>query len=328
MKEFLVTVRATTEIDVIVVATNTQFSNPTRDWVKEWQRSNPRPQVRLWDRESFERLAVKHPSVVARISPNALSPQGSLEAISSRFWNQLYLPNSSELERLWNERKTLEYTAEGIVALTAGEIANGDISVRSWLRQLNVEGLLETVAATIGNFVYLIHRSNLTGTDHNVIAKAAAQIIMTGFAYLPEGMLDDVIQSPLSLMTKKNGGAHAEKLNEMISSWLVDAVRSDLRDACSKDCTRVSRDRDGTESADLWTRLRGFAKNPAQGKAREFIMEAFGEPCNAGLSLSKEKRCPLFIDKPKTQLHQIQVYSSIVRNRLGAREGRTHNMQW
>lgn len=34
-------------LDYPVVATNTQFSNPTRDWVKEWQRKHPRPKVKL-----------------------------------------------------------------------------------------------------------------------------------------------------------------------------------------------------------------------------------------------------------------------------------------
>ncbi|WP_321920605.1 restriction endonuclease [Paraburkholderia tropica] len=48
-------------IDRLIIATNTQFSNPTRDWVKEWQRTFSRPRVQLWDRAHLERYLSRHP---------------------------------------------------------------------------------------------------------------------------------------------------------------------------------------------------------------------------------------------------------------------------
>lgn len=36
-----------TDLDFIVVATNTQFSNPTRDWVQVWQAGRGRPKVKI-----------------------------------------------------------------------------------------------------------------------------------------------------------------------------------------------------------------------------------------------------------------------------------------
>jgi len=48
----------------IVIATNTQFSNPTRDWVKQWQIKHPIPQVQLWDQAQLERYLSRHPDVV------------------------------------------------------------------------------------------------------------------------------------------------------------------------------------------------------------------------------------------------------------------------
>jgi len=44
------------EIDVLLIATNTQFSNPTQHWVRQWQRSHPRPSTKLWDRYNLEML--------------------------------------------------------------------------------------------------------------------------------------------------------------------------------------------------------------------------------------------------------------------------------
>lgn len=56
------------DLAYLVVVTNTTFSDPTRDWVKQWQSSRPRPKVKLWDHETLERLLSRHPTVVLRLS--------------------------------------------------------------------------------------------------------------------------------------------------------------------------------------------------------------------------------------------------------------------
>jgi hypothetical protein len=45
---------AADKLDYLVIATNTTFSNPTRDWVTQWQRRHPLPKVRLWDRTQLD----------------------------------------------------------------------------------------------------------------------------------------------------------------------------------------------------------------------------------------------------------------------------------
>ena len=97
VKDAVVNADSRNDIDVIVIATNSHFSNPTRDWVRQRQQTYPRPRIRLWDRSALERMLLKHPSVVVRLFSNALSAQGRIEAIRSRFWNQCYLPSAEEL---------------------------------------------------------------------------------------------------------------------------------------------------------------------------------------------------------------------------------------
>src|SRR5581483_2902019 len=125
VKEAVINTQARKDVSVLIIATNTQFSNPTRDWVREWQANNPLPKIRLWDRGSLERLIVKHPAVAVRLFPEALSAQGRIEAIRSRFWNQCYLPSQSELDGVWLERANIAISPESALALAAGEIANG-----------------------------------------------------------------------------------------------------------------------------------------------------------------------------------------------------------
>src|SRR5262249_40755353 len=49
------------EVDSLVIVTNTRFSNPTRDWVKNAQRKHSALRVSLWDHTNLERLVVQHP---------------------------------------------------------------------------------------------------------------------------------------------------------------------------------------------------------------------------------------------------------------------------
>jgi hypothetical protein len=44
---------ARVDVDILVIATNSRFSNPTRDWVAERARSYPRPIIKLWDRDNL-----------------------------------------------------------------------------------------------------------------------------------------------------------------------------------------------------------------------------------------------------------------------------------
>lgn len=73
-------------LDYLVIVTNAQFSNPTRDWVKEWQKKHPVPKVQLWDKAQLERYLSRHPDVVLRLFSKALSLQGRYQAMESRFW--------------------------------------------------------------------------------------------------------------------------------------------------------------------------------------------------------------------------------------------------
>ena len=95
VKEAVVNTQSRSDVDLLIVATNTQFSNQTRDWVKEWQSNCARPIVRLWDRDSLERLVIKHPAVAVRLFPEAISAEGRIAAIRYRFWNQCYLPSEA-----------------------------------------------------------------------------------------------------------------------------------------------------------------------------------------------------------------------------------------
>src|SRR5260370_5845649 len=57
-------VLADKSVHCLVIATNTTFSNPTRDWVRQWQERFPTPQILLFARPSLEPSLALHPPPV------------------------------------------------------------------------------------------------------------------------------------------------------------------------------------------------------------------------------------------------------------------------
>lgn len=76
VKSAVINAQARTDLAYVVVVTNTAFSNPTRDWIMEWQEKHPRPRIKLWDQTSLERMLSCQPGVVLRLFSEGLSLAG------------------------------------------------------------------------------------------------------------------------------------------------------------------------------------------------------------------------------------------------------------
>jgi hypothetical protein len=100
----VINAQSNVNVDYLVVVTNTQFSNPTRDWVREWQGARQRPKIKLWDHTQTERLLSRHPDVVLRLFSEALSADGKVKAMESRFWNNMEFVSKTTLVELWDSR--------------------------------------------------------------------------------------------------------------------------------------------------------------------------------------------------------------------------------
>jgi len=303
-------------IDVLVIVTNTQFSNPTRDWVREWQENNPRPKVRLWDKDSLERMVVKHPSVVARICPEALSDQGRLEALTTRFWNQLYFPSVSDLEHFWKQDVQLEWSMQSVLAILAGEIVNGNIEKRPWLIKINPDDLAELVVLAVVNTAPLWYKAVKFGIDAESIIKMTSYIIMFALIHLPFDVFSKIVNNPWSFI---EGRSISEEARNYILKPILWRIKTELGDVCSDGCTRISTD--PLLLLDDFCRdnyLRRFVppescKEPFKDRdSRTLIIEAYKEPCNVGLALDENINCPLFTKDDLPLIEQLKFFREIL----------------
>jgi hypothetical protein len=178
VKSAIVNAAAKNGLDYIVIVTNTQFSNPTRDWVKEWQAKYIRPKVKLWDHAHLERLLSRHPDVVLRLFSEALSLQGRLHAMENRFWNKLEFIAPKRLADLWQARADIDLTALGVFAAIVNEFTNGTITCRPWGADLGQVSLLAVLYTSLINVGPLRIRSSKCGLDDTPIDRAFAYLIL------------------------------------------------------------------------------------------------------------------------------------------------------
>jgi len=335
VKDAIITATGVHNIDVLLIATNTQFSNPTRDWIEQWSIANPRPAVRLWDRNNLERFVCKHPSVINRLYPGALSLQGKLESIKSQFWNHAYYSGTPSLSELWKCKAKIEWNNMSMIAVIAGEAANGNFAHRPWPLILSNDDLIEVLVLSIVNaypFIYRAHRSGIT-TEH--YQKAVSYIVLVALDRLGVKTTSKVIENCWDVSGRANCPKEIRRLS---INPVLRRLQDELFDVCTSDCTRVSSypkpyilDKEAIK--DYWLRLRLPKKQDKNDKEskRILIYEIFGRPCKVGFKLNKKQYCPLAtsefdkLDNEKNEIniaHFMDFLGKVVRSRKLKKKGR------
>lgn len=284
-------------LDYLVIATNTQFSNPTRDWVKEWQAKHKRPKVKLWDSEHLERMLSKHPTVVLRLFSDGLSTQGRVQAMEARFWNRLEYSSPSFLKDIWKERKELEFSPMSMFAAIVSEFSNGEISKRSWGTALDTDSLVEALYLALLNVSYLFIRSSKSGSDQTPIIRGVSYLIMCALRKLESQEVVDLVRA--SLFRGKEE-AMPDEVQEFLLMPIVNQLLLELQDVCSDDCVRMSAFRTTclTQSNDeintYWQRFDATECDVDEESENQLSLEQHNAPCKVGFTVNKNNGCPLF----------------------------------
>lgn len=318
VKEAVLNAAGRSDVDVVVIATNSQFSNPTRDWVTEWQRGTPMPRVQLWDRTSLERMVSKHPAVAARLFPRALTPQGYLEFAEGRFWNQLVLADQEALQRLWAARADLKITAPAMFALVAGERSNG-LSCRPWLADVDRDDVLEVLGIAIQNALYLLKTSSDRGSSFDPVAHALEHTIASALLQVPAAELASYIEDVLQARGFPGDLAFFQ---EHMLGPLLNGLAADMFEACVCDCARVSKmsDPERTPASSFWALFIASPAATPKKDERFLLLIGHEKPCKMGFALTKEDTCPLHdFDGKKAELRKsLSTLERVLRQRVEA----------
>jgi hypothetical protein len=329
VKEAILNATGKEDLDVLVIATNTTFSNPTRDWVKEWQKNHFKPIIRLWDKHNLERLLCQHPEVVIRLFVNALTPQGRLEVVRSRFWNYSSYSDGPTLEYLWQHRVKLEFDYSMSIAIIVSEIANGNIMNRPWTNGIDKNILLRIFGHGLVNLIFFCARASQAGTSENPYIQGLAFLLLIILDKFPiEKIYKHIIGIWDCLDTDL---PYPKPLANMAISYVLLQLIEDIYEACTDDCRRIGPSAKIIEfdlfkrNESYWDRLKIEISDSNENKEIErFYYELKGIECKAGLKLdNNNKTCPLIQLKYKKDMHNIKPILSILKKII---HGRTRLM--
>ena len=291
VKEAVINAAGKSNIDVVVIATNTNFSNPTRDWVKGWQNNNPRPVIRLWERTELEDLCSKNPLAVIRLYSKALSNQGTLDVAKTKFWDYASFTDEPTLKKLWKVKSELDFTPYALFALISSEVANGDVNERSWGAYIDEKILVESLVNGLINLMYLAAR----GVRQYPIIKSLAYLILVATKRFGVGSISNL----LTMAWAGEGGKEfPEQIRKIILRPVIGVLNQELADVCSSNCRRMLTDPfelTEREVEEYWNRLTLKDIEEVDGEiVHALTITNTKEPCVVGFPVNKDTECPLY----------------------------------
>jgi hypothetical protein len=291
---------AQNDLAYLVIVTNTDFSNPTRDWVKQWQATHPRPKIKLWDKSALERMLSKHPSAVFRLFSQALSTAGLLEVAREGFWNRFDYATPKSLAAFWSERDTLAIGELERIALTISEFAHGRIDHRPWGVAGTPAEIVGTFALAMANIPYLFGRAMRSGIEQEPLIRGIAYLILATLKYVTA---DNVAEIILTSFSGEHGKQMPAKIRAILLEPVLNTLMGELQDVCSADCARfVHSDRSSLELGrdpieTYWYRLRPEGLPEPEEDNRKFYLEKLDVPCKVGFAMDAEHSCRLYGDQ-------------------------------
>lgn len=317
VQEAVLNAAGNSNLDVLVVVTNTIFSNPTIDWVKKWQKSNPRPKVLRWDRNKLEKLLSNHPEVVIRLFSGALSLQGRLGVVRSRFWNYASYTDKPTIKLLWKERRNLKWDSRSLLAVVISEVANGRIEYRPWAAFMKPDDLADVFINGLLNTFYFVNRAESAGINLRPYLK--------GMSYLLLAVLNAFPLKTIKLLLKEGwknteGTPIQEEYREYFIRPIIEHIARELKDVCLNDCKRESCDplELTTEEVELyWNRFcepdKDLDENEEERVALSIIKRF--DSCTLGFDLGKKNQCPIsgIIDEKTGLDTALEFFQKVIR---------------
>jgi hypothetical protein len=294
VKAAVINAESRRDLDVILICTNSTFSNPITDWAKEWQRNRVRPRVQLWDRTNLERLFTKYPEVAVRIFPEALTAQGNLEVVSARFWRQSFYSPQAILDQLWRARIKLEWNDKSRLAVLVSEMANGDILKRPWYMGYSKKQQLNLLRVALLNVIPFCERADRAGFEQFPLFKGVALLISL---QVRKSSASAVIKFVNQVWRSTAGSQYTDDDRQMVMTAILDQLIREFLDACTSDCQRISTDPielTDQEIANYWKRFTISPRGEDLEQERLFVIfESHKKPCNVGFTMDREHGCPL-----------------------------------
>lgn len=204
--------------------------------------------------------------------------------------------------------------------LSTSELANGSINNHPWLMALECENVLGLLRFGLASALSFCMRAEEAGVDQGPYLEAMGYLILRALAISPGDEVRSVLENFLDVSED-----HKQEMQGLLLLPIFNRLTHGVRNACTRDCKRVSLDLRGAQeevAEHYWDRLRKAPKTPREEpawKRYDLIIEAAKEPCKVGFHLGRKKGCPLLRgEDDKIDLKvQIDVLKRVIKDRVG-----------
>ena len=283
--------------DNILIITNSAISNPTLDWINEFQESHRLPLVSVWQGHDLELMLRKNGSTLSRFLPHSLASSGKRKVIESKFLNLVTLPSGVELDDLWDQRSHVLTAPMLLFAACTGEIVHGDINNRPWPIIANEDQLLDLAAMSLVNLYPLIVKCNRIERSHDVFVESIAYILQCVALKVGEDAATNLICDPERIFD-------AESLSDELRGNrlypIMSQIYHDLAFHCSEIdyCRKLSYGR-GEPDKHFFQRFQEPKVEEAEDKSDSsfLVISSKDQRCQLDLVDAKSE-CPLVNELP------------------------------
>ncbi|MFC0112548.1 restriction endonuclease [Kibdelosporangium aridum] len=287
VKEVALNSLAAADVEALIIATNSTFTNPTRDWVKEFNKRTTGPVVQLWDRVTLQDLLDRYPAAAAAKFFEALGLHDRVEFLTDYFFRCGRVLSEEDLRWAWSVQEEVN-NGSFLTAAAYSEMSIGDIGARPWGTLLDSRSSFEALVCCHTALPYSAGQKRVLSWDRSkeVAAYMTAQVCRN----LSVELVGKILETPFSFLA--NSSENPPSLVEFTDSVLR-AVVGELLDACSDDCARMVCGGDFHDvSVDrYWRRYTSVAE--IRPDEESLILENCEEPCVVGFSVDLNQFCPL-----------------------------------
>ncbi|MBU6954548.1 restriction endonuclease [Hahella sp. HN01] len=288
--------------DNLVIITNGTVSNPTLDWVKQFQESHKEICISIWQGHDLELLLRKNPRTLARFVPASLAFSGRCKVVVSKFSNLALLPAGGELDELWIHRdKVFNDSYTTLIAILA-EVSYGNINRRQWGLEISESDLFLVAIAGIVDLYPILSVCKLHNRNQGFLVDGMSYIIQCLIIRLGVELASKALFNPEKLIDQ------AELPDNLKVSRLLpiyDNVFHCIANSCSKKfCSKVRYIRHA-EDDDYFVR---FVSPPRKDEEEYNILYSSNGDCKIGL-VGVDEFCPLgekYQECPKTEIELIE----------------------
>ncbi len=275
--------------DNVVIITNKTISNPTLDWIKEFQVTNKRPNITVWQGHDLELLLRKNPRTLARFIPSSLAFSGRCKVIESKFSNLMLFPSGGELDELWEKRHYYQENSYLTFIVCIAEVAYGNINNHPWGMDIDKARLFEVVATGMLNAFSFLFKCNSLNRDQSILIDGLSYLTQCLLIRCGSELTANVLIDPEQYSESKR--ILPDELKVTRYEPIFNTIFHDLGVQCSsKYCSKLHH-MSPEDKPDYFLKFIKSEKRPKEDE-RFLIMNSTVNECELGL-VAKDKCCPL-----------------------------------